>query len=53
MESKQNKDVVLPMNEARGLRDELAKLLADLNEYKDNKKTDDNQIEIKIVGGKF
>ena len=32
MESKQNKDVVIPMQEARGLRDEVAKLLADLYE---------------------
>lgn len=32
MESKQNKDIVLPMAEARGLRDEVAKLLADLYE---------------------
>ena len=32
MESKQNKDVVIPMQEARGLRDEVTKLLADLYE---------------------
>jgi len=29
MEGKQGKDVVLPMTDARGLRDELVKLLAD------------------------
>lgn len=53
MDSKQGRDVILPIAEARGLRDELTKLLADLNELKDIKKTDDTEIEVRIVGGKF
>lgn len=53
MDSKQNRDVVLPISEARGLRDELTKLLADLNELKDIKKSDNTEIEVKIIGGKF
>jgi len=53
MDSKQNKDVILPISEARGLRDELTKLLADLNELKDIKKSDNTEIEVKIIGGKF
>jgi len=53
MDSKQNKDVILPIVEARGLRDELIKLLADLNELKTNNKNDDTKIEVKLIGGKF
>lgn len=53
MDSKQNKDVILPMAEARGLRDEITKLLADLNELKDNKKSDDTVIDLQIIGGRF
>jgi hypothetical protein len=53
MDSKQGRDVILPIVEARGLRDELTKLLADLNELKNIKKTDDTEIEVRIVGGKF
>lgn len=53
MDSKQNKDVILPIIEARGLRDELIKLLADLNELKTNNKSDDTKIEVKLIGGKF
>lgn len=53
MDSKQSRDVVLPIAEARGLRDELTKLLADLNELKDTKKSDNTEIEVQIIGGKF
>jgi hypothetical protein len=53
MDSKQNRDVVLPMAEARGLRDEITKLLADLNELKDTKKSDDTVIDLQIIGGRF
>ena len=31
LESRQSKDLIIPISEARGLRDELAKLLADLH----------------------
>ena len=54
MESKQNKDVVLPMSEARGLRDELAKLLLDLHQLSSNKQKDDTDvIKVEITGGAF
>ena len=56
MESKQNKDVVLPMSEARGLRDELAKLLLDLHQLSSTstkEKDDNNVIKVEITGGKF
>jgi undecaprenyl pyrophosphate synthase len=53
MDSKQNRDVILPMAEARGLRDEITKLLLDLNELKDTKKIDNNVIDVQIVGGRF
>jgi len=53
MDSKQNRDVILPMADARGLRDEITKLLLDLNELKDTKKIDNNVIDVQIVGGRF
>ena len=36
MESKQGKDVVIPISEARGLRDELSKLVVDNYELLQN-----------------
>lgn len=55
MESKQNKDVVLPMSEARGLRDELAKLLLDLHQLSSTstKEKDTDVIKVEITGGAF
>lgn len=51
MESRRNKDVVITMDDARGLRDEIAKLLIELNEAKNNQ---GNQvIEVEIKGGNF
>lgn len=54
-EAKQSKDIVLPIADARGLRDELAKLLSDLYEYsvtaQDEKK--EEIIEIQVKGGSF
>ena len=51
-ESKQSKDLILPMADARGLRDELAKLLADLASVEKPAPADEI-IDVKIVGGKF
>lgn len=54
VESKQNKDVVLPISDARGLRDDIARLLAQLHEL--NTKTVSNEPEIfqlEIKGGSF
>ena len=44
----------MPVDDARALRDELAKLLADLNESK-TKSTSNlpEVIEVQVVGGKF
>ena len=53
MESKQNKDVVIPMQEARGLRDELAKLLADLYQKNSEQKKKEDVIKVEITGGSF
>lgn len=54
VESKQSKDLVIPINDARGLRDEIAKLLADLHELHNNKSSNDGEIiNIDIKGGSF
>lgn len=50
-EGRQGKDVVIPISEARGLRDELAKLLVDRVEL--SKDTTPELIQVEIVGGKF
>ena len=55
MESKQARDIVLPAADARGLRDEISKLLSDLYELS-NAKTNDKSnvvIQIEIKGGSF
>lgn len=50
-ETKKSKDVIIPLEEARGLRDEICKVLADLS---DKKGTDTEEIiKIGITGGKF
>jgi hypothetical protein len=53
VESKQNKDLVMPVADARGLRDELAKLLAEYYESKDTKKNAPDLLEVELVGRKF
>jgi hypothetical protein len=54
-ESKQTKDLVLPMADARGLRDEMSKLLSDLYEMSQgqNKSKESEIIQIEIVGNSF
>jgi hypothetical protein len=51
MESKQNKDLVMPMIDARGLRDELAKILVD--QYDARKEQKDAVIQVEVKGGSF
>lgn len=53
VESKQGKDVVIPISDARGLRDELSKLLAD--KYADNEKKSEIEpvIKLEVKGGSF
>ena len=54
-EAKQTKDLVLPIADARGLRDELTKLLSDLYELSQNptKIKDSDVVEIQVNGGSF
>jgi hypothetical protein len=51
IESRQGKDVVIPLSDARGLRDELAKLLIDQYEMKKN--APEEVVQIQVTGGKF
>lgn len=52
-ESKQTKDIVIPVIEARGLRDEISKLLSDLHELNSKKNGEQEVIKVEITGGKF
>jgi hypothetical protein len=52
-ESKHSKDVVIPINEARILRDELASILVDFYNKNNEKKESTEEIKIEIRGGKF
>ena len=51
IENKGGKDVTLPLSEARQLRDELAKLLADLYTLKE--KSTPEVIQVELSGGSF
>jgi hypothetical protein len=51
-EGKRATSVVLPIEDARGLRDEIAKLLSDLHEL-NNKNSSNDIIKVEITGGKF
>ena len=55
VETKTSKDVVLPIADARGLRDEVAKLLADLYELSSTQaiSKQDEVIQVEIRGGTF
>lgn len=55
VESKQAKDVVLSITDARGLRDDIVKLLSDLHELSKQKLSENNEanIQIEIKGGTF
>jgi len=53
LESKMNKDLVLPITDARGLRDEISKLLSDLHDLKNKKDNKEEVIKVEITGGKF
>jgi hypothetical protein len=54
-ESKQTKDLVLPMTDARGLRDEISKLLSDLYDLSQAQNTakENEIVQIEIKGGSF
>jgi hypothetical protein len=53
IEGKQGRDVVIPISEARGLRDELTKLLADNYELLHNKTSVEPVFQVEINGGRF
>ena len=53
IEGRQGKDVVIPLSDARGSRDELAKLLVDHYEVTEGKKNTSEVIQVELVGGKF
>jgi len=53
LESKMNKDVILPITDARGLRDEISKLLSDLHDSNAKKEKVEEVIKVEITGGKF
>ena len=53
IESRQGKDVVIPLSDDRGLRDELAKLLVDHYEVTEGKQNTSEVIQVELVGGKF
>jgi hypothetical protein len=53
IEGKQGRDVVIPITEARGLRDELTKLLADNYELLQNTSTVEPVLQVEINGGRF
>jgi hypothetical protein len=52
MEGKQGRDVVLPISEARALRDEITKLIID-NNNEVVKKPDDEVIRVEMRGGRW
>lgn len=53
METKQNKDLVLSMTDARGLRDDIIKLMLDKTEKVEQSNLDVIPQSVVISGGKF
>jgi hypothetical protein len=54
MESKQNKDLVMPISDARGLRDDITTLLSDYYKItKDKADTTPDIVQVEIKGGSF
>jgi hypothetical protein len=54
LESRQTKDFVIPLIEARGLRDELAKILLELHEKNnDTKPVTEPVMQIELKAGSF
>ena len=51
IESRQGRDVIIPLSDARILRDELAKLLIDMHGTK--KDSPEEVIQIQMTGGTF
>ena len=54
MEGRQSRDVVLPISEARALRDEIAKLIADkYSESTPVQRTEEQVISVELKGDKW
>ena len=53
IEGKQGRDVVITIGDARGLRDELTKLLADNYELLQNKTMVEPVFQVEMNGGRF
>ena len=53
VESRQSKDVVLPITDARGLRDDITKLLSDLYASSVDQTKKEEVIDIQVKGGSF
>ncbi len=53
VESRMNKDVILPILDARGLRDDIAKLLADCHELAQEQNKEPNIMQVQVKGGSF
>ena len=53
VETRNGKDVVLPMMDARGLRDELSKLLLDLYDDNKSKQKVEEVVQVEVKGGSF
>jgi hypothetical protein len=53
VESRMNKDVILPILDARGLRDDVAKLLADYYELTQEQNKEPNIMQVQVKGGSF
>jgi len=53
LETRKAKDLVMPMSDARLVRDEVSKLLADLHELTNEKTSKEEVIDVKVTGGTF
>ena len=53
MDNKNSKDFVIPLSEAKSLRDELSKLLVDYNELLNKKPAGESITKIEFKGGSF
>lgn len=53
VESRQGKDVVITLTDARALRDELVKLLADNYKLLEGSASKVETIQVEVTGGKF
>lgn len=53
MEGRQSKDLIISADEARGLRDDINKLLIENYEMTKNDKSKESVIQVELTGGKW